>query len=151
MTINSFSGEHAFLSNFYPSKIYPNDIEYSTVEHAFQSAKTDDILAKELIRNAATPGEAKRLGRKVKLRENWNVIKLSVMLDLLRLKFSIPELKEKLLSTGDEELIEGNYWNDTFWGVCNGVGENHLGELLMKVRKEIQMLNSINLSYGDFE
>ena len=60
------------------------------------------------------------------------------MRDCLRLKFEIPELREALLNTDNAKLIEGNWWGDKFWGICNGVGENNLGKLLMEVRDEIR-------------
>jgi N-glycosidase YbiA len=136
--IDKFEGEYAFLSNFYPCTIYILGIDYPTLEHAFQSHKTFNPLSKAAIRKAETPGKAKRLGGKVVLKENWESIKQPLMYILLRQKFSIPELKEKLLTTGDTELIEGNNWNDTYWGMCNGIGENHLGKLLMQVREELR-------------
>ena len=143
--INVFDGEFAFLSNFYPSPISDadNTITFPTVEHYFQAAKTlNDIEARE-IAAAATPGLSKRLGRHCALRPDWEDIKIDVMRDALRLKFAIPELREKLLATGDEELCEGTTWHDRFWGVCTcdrcgGHGENHLGQLLMEIRKEIK-------------
>ena len=142
--IDSFRGKYAFLSNFYPSEIsipyrylggYDN-IVYPTVEHAFQAAKTTDIEWKQRISNASSPALAKRLGRKVPLTDRWGNKRRVVMRVFLVKKFmSIPELRTKLADTGDEELIEGNTWNDTYWGVCRGVGENHLGKLLMEVRE----------------
>jgi ribA/ribD-fused uncharacterized protein len=140
MAINSFEGDNAFLSNFYPSSIKVDDITYPTVEHAFQASKLDpdNLWVKTAISHLDTPGKAKRFGRKVTLRSNWEQIKNSIMLNLLRLKFSNSALKFLLLETGDEELIEGNYWNDTYWGVCNGEGQNHLGKLLMQVREELK-------------
>ncbi len=137
--ISSFDGEHAFLSNFFPCEVARDGILYPTVEHAFQAAKTNDTFDKMQIAIAETPGRAKRLGRKVTLRPDWEEIKLAVMEDCLREKFcGGSELRAKLVATGDEELVEGNWWNDTFWGVCNGKGENHLGKLLMKLRAEYQ-------------
>jgi len=129
--------ENSFLSNFYPSIIYPNHIKYPTVEHAFQAQKTMDSTARELIRLCETPGRAKRLGKKVQLRKDWEEVKLNIMLNLLRMKFSCQnnELRLKLIETNDAEIIEENYWND--WGICKGIGENNLGKLLMKVRNEI--------------
>ena len=87
---------------------------------------------------AQTPGQAKRLGRKCLLRKDWEEAKDHAMLSVLRAKFANPELKEKLIATGDVELVEGNHWNDTYWGVCNGIGKNMLGKLLMQVREEIK-------------
>lgn len=72
------------------------------------------------------------------LRPDWEYIRVDVMTELVRKKFSQEPLRSQLIATGDAELIEGNWWNDTFWGVCNGVGENNLGKILMKVRDEIR-------------
>jgi ribA/ribD-fused uncharacterized protein len=133
--ITEFEGEFRFLSNFYPSPVMLDGIEYPTVEHAYQAAKTIDTAERDRIRNAKHAGTAKKLGRKVTLRPDWEAVKLQVMEDLIRRKFSIPDLKDMLLATEQEELVEGNYWGDTFWGVCEGVGQNHLGKILMKVRR----------------
>ena len=71
--------------------------------------------------------------------EDWDTYKkFMLMKRLLKMKFAIPELKEMLLATGDEELVEGNYWHDTIWGVCDGVGENHLGKMLMEIREDLR-------------
>lgn len=136
--INSFEGEYAFLSNFYEHPISNGVITFPTNEHYFQAMKTLEDDERLAIARAATPGQAKRIGRSVNLRPDWESIKLDVMETAVRIKFTDPELAAKLIATGDEELIEGNWWNDTFWGVCNGVGENHLGKILMKVRADIK-------------
>lgn len=136
--IESFTGQYRFLSNFYPCPVEFEGISYRTVEHAFQAAKTHDLLYRTFIENAETPAKAKRLGRKAPLRENWEEVKIDVMHDLLREKFEHFELAMSLLSTGDEELVEGNWWGDTFWGKCNGFGANHLGHLLMEIREELR-------------
>ena len=145
--------EHAFLSNFCVSEIsieaFPLDkIEtepknYVTTEHAFQAAKTHDTKQREEIRLASHPSDAKRLGRKATLRDDWEIVKDDIMLFCLRKKFEIKELKEKLLATGDAVLVEGTRWHDNYWGVCycekcKGVGKNMLGKLLMQVRNEIK-------------
>ena len=134
--IDSFTGENDFLSNFSPVVIQYEDFIYSSLEHAYQAAKTIIITERELIHEAPTPGKAKRLGKTVTLRSNWEKIKLEVMEKLLRQKFQIPLLERKLTMTYPCELIEGNNWNDTYWGVCKGTGKNHLGKLLMKIREE---------------
>lgn len=72
------------------------------------------------------------------MRSDWEEVKLGVMEGLLREKFSDPELRRKLLATGERELVEGNDWGDSFWGVCAGRGKNHLGRLLMKLREELR-------------
>ena len=136
--IDSFAGEYRFLSNFYPSPIRVDGLLFPTVEHAFQAAKTFDRDEKRKIAEARSPGRAKQLGRKVKLRKDWESVKVGIMEELLERKFEAhPDLAERLLETDDTELIEGNTWNDTFWGVCGGRGKNHLGKALMRVRDRI--------------
>lgn len=137
-SITEFKGGYRFLSNFYPCVIKGvGGMVFNSVEHGFQAAKTLDVDSQVKIWQAATPGDAKRLGRRVTLRQDWELIKLAVMLDLVRQKFAEPTLRRQLLATLDAELVEGNWWNDTFWGVCRGKGENHLGKILMQVRYEI--------------
>lgn len=132
--ITSFSGEHRFLSNFFPSRIRWAGIDWPTVEHAYQGAKTLNPAGRALIATAPTPGKAKRLGQKLALREDWDDLRVGTMRELLALKFSIPELSRLLVATGTAELVEGNTWGDRFWGVCGGEGENMLGRLLMEIR-----------------
>lgn len=136
-TVDRFVGDFAFLSNFYRSVIYVDGRRYATVEHAYQAAKTSDVASRELIRKAKTPSLAKKLGQAVTLRADWDAVRLQVMEDLVRKKFENPFLRPMLLATAGAELVEGNLWNDTFFGVCRGVGQNWLGKLLMKVRDEI--------------
>lgn len=137
MIIDRFDGKCEFLSNFFRCEVWYGGNTYPSVEHAFQAAKTDDPIEKYNIRQAATPGQAKRLGRRATLRTDWEGAKLSVMETCLESKFQDKTLAKWLVETGDAELIEGNNWNDTFWGVCKGVGENHLGKLLMLIRKRL--------------
>jgi len=137
--IASFSGEHHFLSNFYFAAVRYEGLEFPTVEHAFQAAKTHDLAERKRIRDCGTPGKAKQLGRRVDLRKDWESVKVAIMEALVRDKFArAPELAAQLLATGDEELVEGNTWHDTFWGVCRGRGKNHLGRILMKVRGDLR-------------
>lgn len=133
--IDSFSKEYEFLSNFYSQEITYDGIKYPTNEHAFQAAKTLDLEERKAISSLPTPGQAKRAGRRVSLRPDWEEVKFDVMKEIVILKFINPALKEKLLATGDSELIEGNTWNDRCWGVCKGVGQNNLGRILMEVRE----------------
>lgn len=134
--IKAFKGKHRFLSNFYPATVSLDGLEYPSVEHAFQAAKTLDPEARDAIRAAGTPGKAKRMGRKVDLREDWEESKLLAMLELVWQKFfKHPELKQLLLDTGDVEIIEGNSWGDSYWGVCEGKGRNNMGRLLMYIRE----------------
>lgn len=133
-----FRDEYAFLSNFYPVKISYKGIVWPSAEHAFQAAKTNDPNEKLAILQATTPGQAKRLGRKVTLRPEWDSIKVAVMREIVFRKFFDAEngLYKKLISIWDE-IVEENEWGDTFWGVCNGVGSNHLGKILMDIRARI--------------
>lgn len=134
--IDSFQGAYRFLSNFWPAKVVLDGAEYSSVEHAYVAAKTTNKTARNDIADM-TPGQAKRYGRTLKLRPDWEKIKLTVMEDLVRQKFKHPNLARLLQATDDAELVEGNTWGDTFWGVCKGQGQNHLGKILMRVRSEL--------------
>lgn len=138
--IVEFSGAYRFLSNFWPAVVYLDDEEYRSTEYAFHAGKTFDPAMRRMIREAVTPGQAKRLGRHVPLRPDWEEVKVPFMLDLNRQKFAHPELREALLATGTRRLVEGNTWRDTFWGVDlrTGKGQNKLGLILMLVRQEIR-------------
>ena len=137
MIIDSFHGKYFFLSNFYSHPVLFENIFYPTNEHAFQAAKTLNVETRKRIAACDTPGKAKALGRKVQLRPDWESIKYDIMHQIVLAKFD-SQLKAKLLATGDAQLIEGNTWNDTIWGVCNGKGTNWLGKNLMDVRNELR-------------
>jgi len=143
--IASFTGQYAFLSNFSRSILYVNGYVYATVEHYFQAQKTDDARWRAKIRQAQTPGAAKLLGNACPLRSDWEQDKENVMYRGLQAKFADPFLRKKLLATGDRELIEGNQHGDREWGQVNGVGENKLGKLLMKLREEIRANRTVTL------
>jgi ribA/ribD-fused uncharacterized protein len=140
--IESFSGVHRFLSNFWPVQVEYDGEMYPSTEQAYKAAKTLDISARKKIAEYAPnkrelEEQIRNILASVLIRSDWTDEKrLEVMENLLRQKFDgrDPELQQKLLATGDAELIEGNTWGDTFFGVCDGVGKNHLGKLLMKVR-----------------
>jgi len=137
--INSFIGPYRFLSNFYMVPIEIGSVEYPSSEHAYQAAKTTDKKMRKKIAQQPTAWEAKALGQKVVIREDWEKRKVETMYRILRAKFKQNEyVRELLLATGDVELVEGNIWGDTFWGICEGKGENHLGKLLMRIRGELR-------------
>jgi ribA/ribD-fused uncharacterized protein len=140
--IDQFVGPNRFLSNFTAAQVQINDWVFSTVEHAYQAAKSNNPFDWKRIQDCSTPGSAKRMGQKLRIRKDWDEVKVQCMYGLLQLKFQIPHLREQLVATGDYLLIEGNSWNDTFWGVSldTGKGQNNLGILLMKVRSEINKI-----------
>jgi len=138
--ISEFQGKYRFLSNFYCASATLDGVVYPTVEHAFQAAKTLDPAEREKVRACKSPSDAKRIGRTVTLRNDWEDVKVGAMYDLVWQKFQHPDLKKLLLDTGTQHLEEGNHWNDHFWGVCppgSGQGENNLGIILMDVRKAL--------------
>lgn len=141
MAIDSFKDNYDFLSNFYECPILFNGEIYASVEHAYQAYKCVNKEEADLIKLLDHPARAKIAGKKVKLKKNWETIKLSVMFNLVFIKFSSDlKLMSKLLMTQNEDLIEGNDWGDFYWGVCHGKGENNLGKILMKVRKELKSI-----------
>lgn len=142
--IKCFSGEYHFLSNFHHSPIIYNGYSYTCVEAAFQAEKCANPKDCAVF-SGLTASDAKRLGRTVDLRSDWEDTKITVMRNLLRIKFlGHPELLKKLLATGEAWLIEGNHWHDNFWGDCtcdrcaDKPGRNLLGQLLMDLRSSIQ-------------
>lgn len=137
--IDDFSPKlkNGFLSNFYPSTIYVDKKPFATVEHAYQAHKTLDESSIELIRKAKSPQDAKKLGRCVQLRPDWEEVKIPLMRSYLKQKFENPFLMHLLICTGTAQLVHNNSWNDRFWGVCKGVGQNWLGRLLMEIREDL--------------
>ena len=133
--ITSFTGEYRWLSNFFPCTIYYDGMEFRSVEHAYQAAKTQDYIYRTHILNAVSAADAKKYGSSIPLRADWESIKLDVMFMLLSQKFNQSPFAERLTATGNQELVEGNYWGDKFWGVhSDGEGQNNLGKMLMKIR-----------------
>jgi len=139
--IDSFHGKYYWLSNFslFPVKCsckICNGIVYATVENLYQAHKTLDLkIRKEMA--LISPGDAKKIGRLLKVRPDWEDVKVNVMDSALRIKFKDGVPRQLLMLTGKQALIEGNVWGDTFWGVCCGKGQNVLGKLLMKIRREM--------------
>ena len=136
--IDRFRGDYAFLSNFHRTPFEWQGQVWNTAEAAFQAQKTLDAFERERIRQASSPAAAKRLGRRVDLRPDWEHVKDDVMHSILVAKFAVPELRDALLATGDAELVEGNTWGDAYWGVHRGRGLNRLGQTLMCIRDDIR-------------
>ena len=136
--INRFRGDYYFLSNFYMAPIKYDGILFTNNEAAFQAQKCVESKDKERFSDL-NPSEAKKMGRCVALRKDWEKEKTRIMYEICYEKFSQnPRLKKALLDTGDEELIEENTWGDMIWGCVDGIGENRLGKILMKVREELR-------------
>ena len=138
--IEEFKGDFRWLSNFTLVDIEYNGIIYPSVEHAYVSAKSNDLNFKlKCSDRNVTSGQVKRLGRKIEIIPEWDNIKLDVMRNLLEIKFNIEPFKTLLKNTGNVYIQEGNNWNDVFWGVClkTGKGKNHLGHILMDIRRNL--------------
>lgn len=138
--IDSFRGKYYFLSNFYPAEVTLEGLTYKNNEAAFQAQKVLSIDGRMAFTELSS-ADAKKKGRRVRLRPDWEQVKDGIMEEIVRAKFMQNlELKQQLLSTGKAELIEGNTWNDRYWGVDarSGIGQNHLGKILMKVREELR-------------
>jgi hypothetical protein len=133
--VHGFFGEYRFLSNFYPSPIEVNGKKYETVEHYYQAMKATNEEDHEYVRSSPSPGIAKHRGKRILIRSDWEMNKVSVMLEGLIAKFEQNQLLlDKLIETDTGELIEVNSWGDTFWGRHGNIGQNNLGKLLMFVR-----------------
>jgi len=139
MKTMSFRGAFDFLSNFYPARVEVGGICYQNAEAVFQAQKCADAADRAIF--AELPAvKAKRKGRQVELRPDWDAVRLSVMEAVVRAKFTQnPDLAARLVATGTMPLVEGNFFGDTFWGVDakTGNGENNLGKILMKIREEL--------------
>lgn len=133
--IESFDGTYRFLSNFYNAPVTYNGIVFMNNEAAFQAQK-DPERALEFAKLPAN--KAKQLGRQVTLRADWDNVKDGIMYELNKQKFEQSSLRKQMLETGDAKLIEGNWWNDRYWGMCKGAGQNKLGEILMQIRSELR-------------
>lgn len=138
--IGPFRGPWYFLSNFFPCPVSIKGEGYSSVEHAYQASKCVYPEDRKRVRLAESAGQAKRLAEQCEHRSDWFEVRDQIMLDLLRQKFAAPPLQQELLRSGTARLVEKNDWGDTYWGVCDGVGRNRLGDLLEQVRNEVRSL-----------
>jgi len=142
--IKGFFKEYRWLSNFHLVRILYEGIEYPSSEAAYQAGKTLDKELRKEFAALPTPNMARKLGQKIELRPGWFEMKPAVMEEVLRIKFSNPELKEKLLATGDAYLEETNTWHDNFYGFCtcdkckDKEHQNTLGKILMKIREDLR-------------
>lgn len=137
--ITSFEGKYSFLSNFYACQTEYHNVKYPTSEHAYQAAKTSNPIQREAIKKADTPDDAKRMGRRVEIKSNWDEIKDKVMYEIVSNKFKNKRMQAKLLATENEQLVEGNYWGSCTCPKClQKPKENKLSKILMRVREELK-------------
>lgn len=141
--ISEFKGDYAWLSNFAPVKITLLGIEYPSVEHAYMSAKSDDIDWKKFCADESnSAGKVKVKSREVKLVDNWETTKMGVMYYCLEQKFKQEPYEFRLKSTKSQNIQEGNYFGDAFWGIDlkqnPNIGENHLGRMIMRIREGLK-------------
>lgn len=158
--IDRFKGEYRWLSNFWPSPVILDGDRFESVEAGYQAAKTLDGQVREKIRRLPTAADAKRFGRRIgkliPFRPAWNDdFKVRLMRDLLRQKFTDPDLRQRLITTGSEELVEINFWHDLYWGrcvchKCGGCGRNMLGVLLMAIRAECRPQDASGISAANW-
>ena len=136
MDILEFSGEYRWLSNFWTCKVTLDGVSYASVENAYQAAKTAKHFRTPF--ESCNAAQAKKLGRLIGIRPDWDLVKIDVMRSLIEQKFEPgSELALRLVNTGNVLIVEGNSWGDTFWGVCKGRGLNKLGEILMVQRMRL--------------
>lgn len=138
--ISKFNGQYRFLSNFSLDPVRYQGIDYPTSEHAYQAQKVISEILKKEIASLKTPFEAKQYGSTFKPKD-WYKRSIGIMYEIVKFKFiQNPDIRNRLIETGDLELIEGNHWHDTFWGKDDKTwkGENWLGKILMQVRDELR-------------
>ena len=140
-----FKEQYRFLSNFYLASFAYDYRKWPSSEHAFQAMKTTDPHIQETIRQLPNAAATKKMGRKIKVREDWDEVKNHFMYMILCCKFvQNLDLNEKLLATYPANLVEGNWWHDNYWGNCfcekckNTPGRNILGQTLMTIRGDWQ-------------
>lgn len=156
MIIDRFEDDYFFLSNFYVNPLEGvkfAGLRVASTEHAYQMTKATNEEDLSWVAAASTAGQAKKRGRRIFCRSDWDEIKIPVMRAVLASKFSWEsELSNRLLDTEDALLVEGNYWHDIFWGVCHGkcrsgphpsMGENWLGWCLMAQRAALRSRDAL--------
>lgn len=147
------SHEHGYMSNFSKHSFQTNGVTYKTSEHYYQSMKFTNPEERQLVIDAPSAREAADIGRRrdLELRSDWDDIKDSIMFDALMFKFEQNKLiRDQLISTGQDELIEDSPY-DYYWGCGkDGTGKNMLGKLLMTVREYLSVDWESNDKFCDF-
>ena len=136
--IKGMFNEYRWLSNYEVCEIHYEGLIYTSTEAAYQAAKSTDPFVRSKFINIS-PAKARKLGQEITCRKDWDKVKKQVMYDVSLDKYTRHEhLKRLLLETKDKYIEETNYWGDQVSGVCNGIGENNLGKIIMKIREEIK-------------
>ena len=142
--IKGFFGPYRWLSNFHLCSIPYEGLVYPSTENAYQAAKVDLMFRDEFV--TCSPNDSKTLWKKFNPKydaKGWDEVKLDIMNELLVTKFNTnDDLKQKLIDTDRRFIEETNCWGDVYWGVCDGVGENVLGNLIMGIRDQLQFENT---------
>lgn len=153
--IRGFWGPYFFLSNFYKTPVYYCGFDFPTSEHAYMFAKAnpsvysqEDLTELHRLMYVMTASDVKKFSRSIKLRPDWESVKVKVMAKVLMSKFGDSDiLRERLLETSGKTLVEANFWKDDFWGVCYEKGGfNKLGELLMTTRSYFRTITHLQLN-----
>lgn len=139
--VGKFQGKLDFLSNMYKCRIEFDGLTYPSTENFYQAMKCKYPHEREKF-TTINPYESKKLGRVVEVRSDWEEIKIIIMKQAIDLKFEDKHLQDLLIHVHDNDLVEENNWGDTFWGICNGVGKNYLGQILKD--KKHKILNERN-------
>jgi ribA/ribD-fused uncharacterized protein len=137
--ITEFKGKYDWLSNFAPAQIESGIYIFPSVEHAYMSEKSNADLWKMFCVETESAGKVKVASRSLFLPSDWHETKVEIMNGFLIKKFSHEPYRTLLINTGSQLISEGNWWNDTFWGVCLKLnsGQNILGKLIMKIRRNL--------------
>jgi N-glycosidase YbiA len=142
--VKGFFGEYRWLSNYHHAPILWKGLGFTSTEAAYQSSKCSNVDAARVFQNYSASDSKKHAPKPPK---NWNDVKFNIMAQIVFQKFLIhKELRESLLETGDRYLEETNHWGDQYWGVCDGVGENNLGRILMATREYLKVLNEKDIT-----
>lgn len=134
--ILGFQGEYRWLSNFALCFIMYDGVVYPSVENAYVAAKTLNPDARRQL-ETCSPNDAKSIGRTLPLRKHWDQLCVPLMRQFLIQKYSQVPYRRLLIETEGRYIEETNWWNDQFWGVCGGKGENILGVLIMDIRDRL--------------
>lgn len=135
--IRGFFDEFRFLSNFHVTPVHFNGFDYMSSEHAYMAAKARTQADHDYVHSAKSPAEAKRRGREIQLIDDWDIMKVEIMYMINLNKYSNPVMKQLLATTEERYLEETNWWGDKIWGICDGVGQNYLGRVIMEIRTEL--------------